>query len=93
MQDVHSAALHPSGELLLLGCATRLRMYSVLADDIRWRCALRHAWSRSHYGYTLVAHNSCCILWLHSVFITIATVFDKRLRHILSCLLGNPNLH
>ncbi len=34
-QDVYSTALHPSGELLLLGCATRLRMYSVLADDIR----------------------------------------------------------
>ena len=34
-EDVHSASLHPSGELLLLGCATRLRMYTVLAEDIR----------------------------------------------------------
>ena len=47
-EDVFSAALHPSGELLLLGCATRLRMYTVLADNIRCEVRVRCDGSVTH---------------------------------------------
>lgn len=34
-EEVFAAAFHPSGSLLVLGLATKLRLYSVLHEDIR----------------------------------------------------------
>lgn len=34
-EEVLAAALHPAGTLLLLGFVTKLRLFTVLMDDIR----------------------------------------------------------